>query len=168
MEYGKCLNSYDENNMRYVGWEQSAFPNPNLEYLFAPKTLDTISSKITELLHGVNAEGRSIIVPNDKIAHVMSQLLNNRPTNRQLGDVYTRYIIINPQQECPAESIINRSINIIVNYIRNEQGMITANKQLSIWDSVLGDFNRKGLRAHAPISAIRKKRPQTMMFNMNY
>jgi len=45
--------------------------------------------------------------------------------------------------------------------------MTENNKKLSIWNSVYGEFNEKGLRAHPPIK-IRKKRPQRMMFNMNY
>ena len=51
--------------------------------------------------------------------------------------------------------------------IKNDFGMEAANKKLSIWDSVLGDFNEKGLRGH-DIIKIKKNRPQPMMFNMNY
>ena len=45
--------------------------------------------------------------------------------------------------------------------------MINANKQLSKWTTILGDFNKYGLRGHSQIK-VNNKRPQSMMFNMNY
>ena len=41
------------------------------------------------------------------------------------------------------------------------------NKKLTIWNSLYGDFNDQGLRAHPPIK-IRKKHGQYMAFNMKY
>ena len=45
--------------------------------------------------------------------------------------------------------------------------MIEENHKLSVWNTIYGEFNEKGLRAHPPIK-IRKKHPQYMAFNMNY
>ena len=45
--------------------------------------------------------------------------------------------------------------------------MIEANKKLTIWNTVYGDFNKEGLRGHSQIK-IREKHPQYMAFNMNY
>ena len=184
MEYGTYLDDdvqtitsncqdqiYNGNYFRYVGWEKSQCPNPGLEWLFSNENLNIVSKKITQLLQGVHPEGRDIIVPHDKIAHVFSQFLNNEPTNRELGDIYTRYNIINPQQNCPIESIIERSISVIVDDISNQFGMIENNKKLTIWTTILGDFNKHGLNSYSQsqiTGAIRRKRPQTMAFNMNY
>jgi len=63
--------------------------------------------------------------------------------------------------------VINKSINTITDYIKNEYEMIENNKKLTIWTTVLGDFNNHGLRAHAPIR-VKEKKTQSMAFNMNY
>ena len=41
------------------------------------------------------------------------------------------------------------------------------NNTLDIWNTVYGDFNKAGLRAHPKIK-LREKHPQYMAFNMNY
>jgi hypothetical protein len=71
------------------------------------------------------------------------------------------------QARCDMRSIINQTINIITSQIRNEMEMAQNNKKLTVWTTLLGDFNKEGLRSHAPIK-IRRKHPQYMAFNMNY
>jgi hypothetical protein len=58
-------------------------------------------------------------------------------------------------------------VNVIVNTIVNEEDARKWNESLNIWDTVYGDFNRRGLRAHA---VIRKKDNDYLkgQFNMNY
>jgi len=51
--------------------------------------------------------------------------------------------------------------------IKNQMEMEQANKKLTVWTTLLGDFNKEGLRAHAPIK-LRRRHPQYMAFNMNY
>jgi hypothetical protein len=41
------------------------------------------------------------------------------------------------------------------------------NKKLTIWTTVLGDFNEHGLRSYAPIK-IRENNINKVRFNMNY
>ena len=66
-----------------------------------------------------------------------------------------------------AETIIDRTITLIFDYYRNEIGMEENNKQLTVWTTILGDFNKHGLRQTPPIKT-QKRRPDPFLFNMNY
>jgi hypothetical protein len=63
--------------------------------------------------------------------------------------------------------MINQTINLIVNDVKNNLETEENNKKLTIWTTVYGDFNEQGLRSHPPIK-IRNKKPASMQFNMNY
>lgn len=137
--------------------------NVNISTLFSSETVSFISAKVTELLRQFYPPG--IIVPNDKIVNVLNAIYEAyRPST---GDIYSRYTI--PSNENPncVDEIINQTIQVIVTDVQNELGMEQRNSQLTAWTQVLGDFNAAGLRSHPPIK-IRKRRPQTMIFNMNY
>ena len=153
--------------MRYVGWRQTAeIIGSTYQYLFKPETIKKVSQRITELLVNVDPLGRNIIYPDYRIAQIMGSVYSgySRPN---IGAIYTKDVIPNSELRDDSSFIINQTISIIVNAIKNDFGMEAANKKLSIWDSVLGDFNEKGLRGH-DIIKIKKNRPQPMMFNMNY
>ena len=107
-----------------------------------------------------------MIYPDHRISQIMGSVYSgySRPN---IGTIYTKDVIPNSEMRDDSSFIINQTISIIVNAIKNDIGMEEANKKLSIWDSVLGDFNEKGLRGH-DIIKIKKNRPQPMMFNMNY
>ena len=156
----------DNNSMKYIGWNNTIQGNDNYSFIWDRNRLLIIQQKITQLLEGVGPSGRSIIVPLDKIAHVLNQVYNSN--NPQVGDIYSRYTL--PSLSINRDDIteiVDRTINIIVTSIRNEYEMIKCNNKLSIWDSVYGDFNRHGLRAHPPIK-VRKRRSERMQFHMNY
>ena len=155
------------NTQRFVGWKDTVEAlGETYKYLFLPKTISMISEKITQHLEGVDKDGRNIIYPDKYIRQILGLIFYQfqRPN---IGDIRTKDIIPPNQPRDDLNFIINQTISFIVKSIRIELEMVQNNKKLSIWDSVLGDFNRKGLRAH-PILKIRKKRPQPMMFNMNY
>lgn len=129
--------------------------------LFSKENLDRMSCKITQLLQGVGY----IIVPHDKIAHVLYQVYSNSIPS--VGDIYSKYIVGNNNKNYAIE-IIDRSINIIVTAIRNEFEVNECNNNLSIWDAtLLGDNNERGLRAHSTIK-LRDRGPDRFQFNMNY
>ena len=69
--------------------------------------------------------------------------------------------------ESYVQNMIDQVIEVITSDVSNNLEMEENNRKLSIWTTVYGDFNQSGLRQHAPIK-IRKKRPQPLMFNMNY
>ena len=153
--------------MKYVGWWQTEKALGNAyKYLFEDCTIKTMSNKISQLLEGVDPQGRKIVYPNERIREVVSQVFNNskRP---DIGDIRSKDIIPEEQIRNDVRFIINQSIGIITKTIRTEIGMAENNKKLSIWNTVYGDFNEKGLRAHPPIKIL-KNTPQLMAFNMNY
>jgi hypothetical protein len=151
----------DYNFIRYVGWQENAC----LKYLYSKETVDFISKKVTELTRGVDKKNRKIVVNNDIICQTIDSVY--QVYQRPVGDIYSRYIIPNNEQDNSVQSIIDQTIEVIVSTIRNEFGMIENNEKLSAWVQVYGDFNISGLRAH-PIIKTLDKRPATMQFNMNY
>lgn len=165
MDYGyKTCNgsTCDFNYLRYVGWSEN---NECFRKFFSKNTIDIISRKVTELTKGVDDKNRSIIVPDERICEVMDGVYANfRPPT---GDIYSRYIVPNDQQANMVQSMIDQTIEIITDYIRNEIGIIKANEKLSAWVQVYGDFNEHNLTQTPPIK-IREKRPATMQFHMNY
>ena len=96
----------------------------------------------------------------------MSTVYNNyrHPT----GDIHSRYIIASKDGPYNyIQEMINQTIEIIVSTLRNEFGTIYNNESLSIWNTVLGDFNSQKLRQHAPIKVL-NKRSDRMQFFQNY
>lgn len=153
----------DDNYSRYVGWNDTS---PGLQKYFSPDNVRMISAKITDLLQGVDPGGRPIVVTDRVIGSVLSSVYNT--FTPQTGDIYSRYNIPNGMSpENYLQSMIDQTIEIIVNNIRDEYEMIENNRKLTIWSTVYGDFNAQKLRAHPQIK-IRKRRPDPMQFNMNY
>lgn len=161
----------DDNYMRYVGWEHTADDNcQDYKEFFNKNTVDIISNKVQELTEGVvSPDGKTIRVPKKTICSVMSQIYDQSRTP-PTGDIYSRYII--PQgngADCFNQRLINQTIELIVSYVKTEVGMWVNNSKLSAWVQVLGDFNEHGLQSHSDLQGdIRKRRPATMQFNMNY
>ena len=169
MEYG--INLTDDSNitvrnnnfLRNVGYAEDS----QTKKLFEPKNIEIISKKITELLMGVDPDNRPIIVPNNRILNVIDSV-NANYVPQVGGDIYSRYNILS-DDNCPSyiQQIIDHSIEIIVSDVRNNLGMEEYNKKLSVWTTVLGDFNEKQLRGHDVIK-VRERRPNPMQFFENY
>jgi hypothetical protein len=159
-------NYNDTNFYSHVGWEQTSDDSVALNYLFSNSTLDLISNEVSDALRGVDPEGRRIIVPNDKIANVLSSVYQNG-TRTDIGSIYSTFTIPDLQSRNDIRNIINQTINIVVSAIKNEIEITENNKKLSVWNTVLGDFNTQGLRQYAPIK-LRTKHPQYMAFEMHY
>lgn len=159
-------NSADQNFLSHVGWDYTSSNSSVLNYLFSDSTLNLLSSQITQALRGVDPQGRNIIIPHDKIANVLSSVYSFG-TRTNIGDIYTHDTIPSIENRNDVRNILNQTINIIVSSIKDEIEVIEQNKKLSVWTTVLGDFNDHGLRSYAPIK-IRERHPQYMAFNMNY
>ena len=157
----------DQNNMRFVGWSQNFRSTDCLNELFSCETVDTISRKITELTMGIGEDNRPIVVPTSTICSVMSDVyINQRP---KVGDIYSRYIIPDSGLRNDVLEIINKTIEIIYSNIKTSMGMEKCNSQLTIWDTVYGEGNPKGLNSvpHG-FAKISHKRPMQMFFFSNY
>ena len=136
-----------------------------MQMLYSKSNLDIMSAKINQLLTGVNENNRPIIVPHSTICSVISAVYNNfRP---ETGDIFSRYNIPKSRGSDYIQRIIDETINIITTDVKNNLIMEQNNRKLTVWTTVLGDFNEHGLQSHPKIK-IREKRPQPMCFNMNY
>lgn len=150
----------DYNRYRYVGWNGYDTDESNL---FTNETIRMISEKVTELLMGVDPKNRMIKVDDKVIVDVLSQIKTSH--NSRVGDMFSRHIVHQTKRD--DVKIIDETIGVIVNAVKNDIGMQEYNNSLSIWNTVLGDFNTHGLQRHSTIK-VRKKKPTTMQFNMNY
>jgi len=165
MEYASCLTTgepiYNNELVKHVGFEENA----DMRAFFSRSNVQKISNKITELLQGVDEYNRPIRVTDNVITNVMSSVYDSFLP--KTGDIFTRYIIPQETGQNYLRTLTDRAINIIVTNIRNEMEMAQNNAKLTVWTTVLGDFNEHGLRSHSRIK-LREKRPQPMAFNMNY
>jgi hypothetical protein len=156
------INDYNYN--RFVGLSES---NDCIKDYFDPNTVKIISHKISQLLDGVEPSGRKIIVPDKTIYSVLSQIYNSyRPPT---GDIYGRYNVPTDVPENYIQSLCDQTIEVIVNDVKNNIGIDELNSKLSIWTTVLGDFNNHGLRQYPPIK-IRERNTnfRGMVQFMNY
>ena len=170
MQHGTLLcttyDNFDEGYLKHVGWGYTSNRNPCFDEIFSKENLNQMQQKISELLQGVEPSGKTIIVPLDKIGHILSQVYaTQRPP---VGDIYSRYIQSGIEdRRNDVREIIDKSINIIVTQIKDEFETIENNKKLTVWTTVLGDFNENGLRAHSQIK-LNKRRVPSMWFFENY
>lgn len=157
-----CDTTCDYNYLRFAGWQET---NACISSYYSKNTVKTISKKITELTKGLDKYNRPIVVPDEQICKVMDGVYRNYTP--PVGDIYSRYIVPNNEQENRVQSMIDQTIEVIVSNIRNTYGMNEWNESLSAWVQVYGNFNPQNLRAH-DIIKVKGKRPAVMQFNMNY
>lgn len=148
---------------KYVGFQDT---NSCIEKYYSKETVKTISSKISELLQGVHPENKRIIVPNETIYNIMDNIYYSyRPMT---GDIYSRYNVPNgTTTESYVQDMIDQVIEVIVSQIKIDYETEANNAKLSVWTTVLGEFNDHQLRSH-PVIKLRNRRPAPMQFNMNY
>lgn len=171
MEYATniCGEICDDQYIKHVGYSEhictSDCGQSCMQKFYSKQNIHKISCKITELLMGVNKDNRPIIVPDKTICSVMSAVYENfRP---ETSDIFSRYNIPQSRGQNYVQRMIDEVINIITTDVKNNLGMIEANEKLTIWTTVLGDFNEHGLRSH-PVIKLRERRPMPMAFFMNY
>ena len=168
MEYAQSVYNdelpCDDNFTRYVGYsygdDQSAYC---IKKYYSHETRQIISHKVTELLEGVHPQGKKIVVTDSDICKTMSTIQNNyRPS---VGDIYSRYIIPS-KPENYVRDMIDQVIEAIVSQAKTQYITEECNRKLTVWTTVLGDFNAEGLRSHSQLKIREDSIP--MLFNMNY
>lgn len=152
-------------NSNMVGWNGSISDNPIIQKLFSKQTIRTIQQKTSEYLVGLNPDGKRI-VPSDRVVEAIlyGVYRSHRP---ETGDIYGKYLVNNMNMRNDYAYIVDKCISLLVRGIRDELETEQNNQKLSIWTTVLGDFNEHGLRQYAPIK-IREKRPDNFQFHMRY
>jgi hypothetical protein len=157
------LTQRNDNYKRYVGWESTDCDCT--AQLFSDENIKKIKEVLYEKLKCVRSDGRPIIVSDRVITHVMSQIYENfKP---QLGDIYTIFTISAAEPRDDVKRLTDLVIETIFSNITSEIQMEESNKKLTIWTTVLGDFNEHGLRQH-PIIKTNARNINKMRFNMNY
>lgn len=171
MEFGSLLDDKhlengeikDENFYRYVGW--SVTRGELDKRFFTQKTLQDISNQLATLLKCLRKDGRPVVVADKVIAHMMSEVFSkNRP---QLGNAYFMYNISAAKPRDDYETMKEMVIEMIYNNIKTEYEMEQNNRSLTVWTTVLGDFNKQGLRQYSNLK-INEKNINKVRFNMNY
>jgi hypothetical protein len=152
--------SYD--SMRYVGYEEDYNRNA---FIFTNEHVALIQKEVSRLLRGVDPQGRVIQVTRQVVLDSLDNIASGYLP--ETGAPYGRYMFDDDCRRNDVASIIGLTINFIASAVKTDLEIQDANSKLTVWTTVLGDFNDQGLRSHAPIK-IRERRPDPMMFNMNY
>ena len=150
----------------YVGWKQSTEGNVGLEYLYSDENLENVSQKLTVALRNVHPQGKRIVVTKAQIASVISNVYQNAQ-RANIGGIFSEFVIPAAKPRNDIEDINDKAIEAIYSLLSTQFEVEENNKKLTVWNTVLGDFNEYGLRSHAPIK-IRKKHAQRMAFHMRY
>lgn len=163
--------SMDTNYSKHVLWGTTLNDSDLMggyNKLFSKQNVEMLSKQITQLLEGVDPQGRQIIYPSDKIVHVLNQLYENSK-GKSIGDIYSRFHIGGTDQARDDVVTINQqAINLIYTTIKNEIETIQCNNDLDIFKAtILGDFNTLGLR-QTPKIYTRNRKPNPMEFHMRY
>lgn len=157
----------DYNGMKYVGWNKNHRITGSLNDYFSPDTIEMISTKITELTRGIDPDGRPIIVPNDRICSVMSDVYDGYRPKTQ--DIYSRYIVPPSAPENMVQDMINRTIEVIYSNIKTSLNTERNNSKLSIWATKYGEGNPWGIQqVSIGFAKINHRRETRAVFNMNY
>jgi hypothetical protein len=160
MKKASQVSSYDA--MRYVGYEKDYNLNA---FIFTEENVNTIQREVSRLLRGVDPQGRIIKVTRDVIIKSLDNITQGY--NPETGAPYGRYMFDEDCRRNDAAAIVAQTINFIASAVKTDIEIQDANSKLTVWTTVLGDFNEHGLRSHSDIK-VRERRPDPMMFNMNY
>lgn len=151
---------------QYVGWNTISDWNPLTQKLFTKTTVHVIQQKVADYLTGVDANGRRI-VPTERV--VITALFGIfREHAPRTGDIYGKFLVVDDSKRDDYSYIVDKTISLLVQGIRDDLGMAEQNQKLTIWTTVLGDFNEHGLRQHPPLKINNGKRPDPMLFHMRY
>jgi len=171
MEYGVVIDGMERyenkvgclNNDKYTRHALHAVGDCSIEnILFSKKNIKTIGDFLTEKMKCL---GRNITFTERTIISAINSVLTYyRP---QLGDMYFMYNIPAAEKRNDLKSINEQVIELIYSQLKLEYEIEENNKKLTIWTSLLGDFNEHGLRQYSTIKT-NNKPINKLRFNMNY
>ena len=162
---GSTFKEYDDriDLSQYVGWNTITDWAPLPRQVFTKRTLQIIREKVYEyLLKSMNKK----IVPSERVTTIALYGVYENHIPRT-GDIYGKFLVVDETQRDDYGYIVDKTISMLIDGIRNDIEMTEANSKLSIWNTVLGDFNENGLRQFPPIK-LRNRGPDRMLFHMKY
>ena len=152
-------------SVQFVGYDPYTQPF-SVKNLFSDSTTKYISGEITKFL-GTDIYNRPIEVPDKTIWSVLSGILSSYSGNNT--NIMSRYTIPRELGVPNAyQDLVYQTITVIVDQLKTALEMEKNNSQLSIWTTVLGDFNEKGLRSHPPLDSYINNNSRLFQINMNY
>ena len=151
---------------QYVGWNTISDWNPLTQKLFTKTTVHVIQQKVADYLTGVDANGRRIIPTERVVTTALFGIFREHAP--RTGDIYGRFLVVDESKRDDYAYIVDKTISLLVQGIRDDLGMAEQTQKLTIWTTVLGDFNEHGLRQHPPLKINNGKRPDPMLFHMRY
>jgi hypothetical protein len=164
-EPGSCPRNRDA--LRYVGFSPNSNDcNAGLDSLFSDASIKRMSKSITHFLGKSLANGRPIVVPDKTIIGILSKMVDSY--RAETGDIYAGKYNIPNNNLGMYDKVVLQTITLIVDNVRNTLEMENINGKLSIWTTVLGDFNDHGLRSHAPLGGEIDSTRNLFQFHMNY
>ena len=143
--------------------------NSQLYFLLSDETINYIKSKISEKIEESKLPTNEFIMT--QLRHEINTLngrradRDNKITTDNYKNIYTNKL--GKFSEKNIFTIIYNTIAHIISIINIESNMIKNNSKLDKWDRILGDHNKHGIRQYSQIK-INNRKPQGMMFNMNY
>lgn len=169
MNYEKQISNVSEYDyFQPIGHSTHVCDNRCVEFClnryFSKKNIDEISKKITEILQGVDNKNRRIIVPDKTINSIMISVYKNFIP--EIGDIYSRYIQYKNQNMM--QIMIDEVINIITTDVKTNLGIEQYNSTLTIWTTILGDFNKHKLRSHPELNIKKNTIHDKADFNLRY
>jgi hypothetical protein len=148
--------------MRYVGYDKDYNRNAAI---FTEENVQLIQREVSRLLRGVDPRGRIIQVTKDVVVKALDNIAQGYTP--ETGAPYGRFMFDDDCRRNDPAAIVTQTINFIVSAVKTDIEIQDANSKLTVWTTVLGDFNEHGIRRH-PELKMRERRPDPMMFNMNY
>ena len=143
--------------------------NTQLIFLLSDETINFIKEKIKLKI------SKNKIPTNEFIQTQLTHEINNfkgrrsdnsnKITTDNIKNIYTNKL--SKLTDKNIFTIIYNTIAQIISIINIETNMIKNNSKLDKWDTILGDNNKHRIRQYSHIK-INNRKPQGMMFNMNY
>lgn len=147
----------------FVGWNTVTEWSPLPKMVFTKRTINLIRQKVYDyLLQSISKK----IVPSERVTVIALYGVYQNHIPRT-GDIYGKYLVVDETQRNDYGYIVDKTISLLIDGIKNDIEMSEQNSKLTIWNTLLGDFNEHGLRQHPPIK-LRERGPDRMLFHMKY
>ncbi len=151
---------------KYINWDTLS-RTPELKFLYSKDTCQWCQEQIRLALKEMYPERPSVLVTEPVIQGLLFSVFEDHKQNfRRVGDIYTRYIQPIELQRNDVQEILEKVVRTAVNQIRTEWQTIENNQKLTVWNTLYGEHNPEGLRAH-PTIKINHRRPPTQI-HMRY
>jgi hypothetical protein len=147
----------------FVGWNTVTEWSPLPKMVFTKRTINLIRQKVYDYL--LQSMGKKI-VPSERVTVIALYGVYQNHIPRT-GDIYGKYLVVDETQRNDYGYIVDKTISLLIDGIKNDIEMSEQNSKLTIWNTLLGDFNENGLRQHPPIK-LRERGPDRMLFHMKY